>query len=167
MAISRVRVLNFGMRLCAIGLLLGAVVSAAVRSCAQTLTASASTSPTSATRQTGEMCVSTMVQLFNSDEAPPSGVGGGSNECPNTGTVYSPVCPAHSCITCSAANNNIQGFCTDTPNSVCKQDGTAQCGMQMPGFCGVTTNSDGRPVCACKANTATQYPYVVETCVPS
>lgn len=135
------------------------------RASAQVLTASASTSPVSVKRRTGELCVSTMIKLCNSDQTPPAGTGGGSS-CPNTGTLYHPICAAHTCIICSGANNNIQGFCIDIPNSVCKQDGTAQCGDQMVGSCGPGTNADGRPVCICGNASLTSNKCIVETCVP-
>ncbi len=132
---------------------------------AQVLSASASTNPVSVKDRTGEMCVSTEVQLCNSDEAPPSGTGGTSS-CPNTGTAENPICSDQPCIICSNSNTNIQGFCVDAQNSVCKQDGTAQCGYQMVGGCSLGTDQDGGPVCVCDDTSMMDTPCEVETCVP-
>ena len=131
-----------------------------------TLTATAKVQPSSVVTHQNASCVSTAI-ISGCDSAIelPEGPNGGV--CPNKGTLYSPICTGVACIKCSAANQNIQGYCEPAYNYTCKQNGTAQCGMQEVGTCQVVRDSDGDPYCGCLVDgPPSSTACVVQTCIP-
>lgn len=131
-----------------------------------TITGTATAYPNSVVTHQNATCVSTAI-ISPCDSAIELPEGPNAGYCINKGTLYNPICTGVICIKCSAADQNIQGYCEPAYGYTCKQNGTAVCGVQEVGKCQVVTDSDGDPYCGCLVSGAPSgTACIVETCIP-